>query len=117
MNAWGVYLIASVALVAAFTPRLIGTTQDSREGIDYRMADGISSLLDSLRPGIVLTFSFGAWSTADSAHLSGHLVSLQDGNLTVTMRTRFSLPNATLSPGVQYRAWLEGGSVRVSELG
>jgi hypothetical protein len=96
---------------------LIGATQDSREGSDYREAEGICSVLDSLRPGTVVTFSFGGWSAGDSARLAGQVVSFANGNWTVNMRTQYSLPNVTLSPGVQYRVWLEGNSVRVNEGG
>jgi len=117
MNAWGIYLVASAALVGALTPQLVGVAQDSREGSDYRMADGIRSVLDSLRPGTVVTFSYGALSAGESARLSGHEVSFVNDNLTVAVRTLYSLPNVTLSPGVEYRVWLGGGSVRVGEIG
>lgn len=117
LNAWGIYLVAAAALVAALSPQLIGATQDSREGCDYRTADGIRSLLDSLSPGTVVTFSFGAWSTGDLARLAGHAVSFANGNWRVIMPTRYFLPNVTLSPGAQYKIWLEGDSVRVNELG
>ena len=117
MNSWGIYLIASAALVAALTPQLIGASQDSREACDYRMADGIRSVLDSLRSGTVVTFSFSGWPTPDSAHLTGHAIVFTGANWTVTARTRYSLPNVTLSPGVNYQVWLQGSSVRVSEHG
>ena len=103
--------------MAALTPQLIRATQDSREGCDYRLADGIRSVLDSLHPGTVVTFSFTGWSTGDSAHLTGHAVSFEAGNWTVVMQTRYALPNVTLAPGIEYQVWLEGDSVRVNEPG
>ena len=87
MNAWGVYLIASAALVGALSPQLSGTAEDSREGCDYRVADGMRSVVDSLRPGMAVTISFSDWSTGDPAHLSGHEIRFASGNWTVIMLT------------------------------
>jgi hypothetical protein len=112
-----VYLIASAALIAALTPQLVGATRDSREGSDYRVADGIRSVLDSLRPGTIVTFSFGSWSTGDSARLDGNEVILNYGNGSVALHTRYDLPNITLTPNVSYQVWLEGNRVSVSEAG
>ena len=115
LNAWGVYLIASAALIGSLVPQLARTAQDSREGSDYRVADGIRSVLDSLHPGTVVTFSFG--STGDSARLVGREIILFYGNGTVTLQTRYELPNITLTPEVSYRVWLGGNQVGVSEAG
>jgi len=117
LDTWGVYLIASAALIAALMPPLVGTVQYSREGSDYRIADGIRSVLDSLRPGTVTSFYFGSWSTGDSAHLDGHEVILTYGNGTVALQTRYNLPNVTLSPDVHYQVWLKGNQVDVSGAG
>lgn len=111
------YLIASAALIAALVPQLGGVARDSREGSDYRVADGIRSVLDSLRPGILVTFSFGSWSTGDSARLDGHEVILTYGNGSVVFQTRYDLPNITITPSVSYQVWLEGNRVGVSEAG
>lgn len=111
------YLIASAALMGALLPQLAKTAQDSREGSDYRIADGIRSVLDSLRTGTAITFSFGPWSTEDSARLVGREIILTYGNGTVALQTRYELPNVTLSPGVSYRVWLNGNQVGVSETG
>jgi hypothetical protein len=112
-----VYLIASVALIAVLSPQLGGAAQDSREGSDYRVADGIRSVLDSLRPGTVITFSFGSLSAGDSARLDGNEIILMYGNGTVSLQTRYDLPNVTLVPGVSYQVWLKGDQVGVSEAG
>jgi hypothetical protein len=117
MNAWSVYLIASAALVAVLIPPLAGTLQDSREGSDYRVVEGISSLLNSMQPGTTVTFSIAPWSTRDSARLGGHEVTISDGNGTLAMPSRWTLPNVTVSPGVGYQAWLTGGYVSVSAVG
>jgi len=112
-----VYLIASAALIGALAPQLARTAEDSREGSDYRVADGIRSVLDSLRSGTVVTFSFGTWSTGDSVRLDGREINLMYGNGTVALQTRYELPNMTLVPGISYRVWLVGNLVGVSEAG
>lgn len=117
LNGWGLYLIASAALIAALAPQLAGTTQDSREGSDYRIADGIQSILDSLHPGTVVTFSFGGLPSGDQARLEGHEVILTYGKGAFALRTLFDLPNVTLAPDVSYQAWLEGNEVGVRESG
>ncbi|HYA55555.1 MAG TPA: hypothetical protein VED22_02035 [Nitrososphaerales archaeon] len=111
------YLIASAALIAALVPQMAGTAQDSREGSDYRVADGIRSVLDSLRPGTVITFSFPSWATGDSARLSGNEVIFMYGNESVALQTRYNLPNSTLAPGVSYQVRLKGNMVSVSQAG
>ena len=110
------YLIASAALIAALMPQLAGTAQDSREGTDYRVADGIRSVLDSLRPGTVVTLSFGSW-TGDSARLEGHEITLMDGSGAVALQTRYELPNVTLVPNVSYQVWLNGNGAEVTQAG
>jgi len=112
-----VYLIASAALIAALAPQLAGAAHDSREGSDYRIADGIRSILDSLHPGTVVTFSFGAWPMGDAARLDGHDVNLTYGDGTLVLRTLYDLPNVTLAPNASYQAWLEGNVVGVREIG
>lgn len=111
------YLIASAALIGVLMPQLVGATQDSREGSDYRFADGIRSVLDSLRPGTVVTFSFGSGSMGDSARLDGNEIIFTYGNGTVSLQTQYDLPNVTLVPGVSYQVWLKGNQVGVSEAG
>ena len=117
MNSWGVYLIASVALIGVLSPQLVGVTRDSREGADWRNADGIRAVLDALRPGMVITFSFGAWSTSDEVYIGGNLVSVSYGNGTISLPTTWSLPDVVLSPSVSYRAWLDGDEVQVTRAG
>jgi hypothetical protein len=117
LNSWGVYLIASAALVGALTPQLLGVMEDSREGADWRIADGIRVALDALRPGIALTLSYGTWSSSDTVHLGGREVSIAYGNGTITLPTVWNLPNVTLTPSVSYRAWLSGATVQVTQAG
>jgi hypothetical protein len=112
-----VYLIASAALIAVLSPQLVGAAQDSREASDYRVADGIRSVLDSLRPGTVITFSFGSWSAGDSARLQGREVILTYGNGTVALQTLYEVPSITILPDVSYQLWLKGNHVVVSVAG
>jgi hypothetical protein len=117
LNSWGVYLIASVALVGALTPQLMGVVGDSKEGADWRNADGIHVALDALRPGIVLTLSYGTWSTDDIVHLGGRDVSITYGNGMITFPTVWNLPNVTLTPSMSYCVWLAGTDVQVTQAG
>lgn len=117
LNAWGVYLIASAALVAALVPQLSGTLQDSREGADYRVAEGIQSVLNLLSPGANLTLSFGDWPSSDVARLAGYDVTFDYGNGTLVLPVRWALPDFTLFPGLGYQVWLVNDKVRVTEIG
>ena len=117
LNSWGLYLIASGLLVGMMSPQLLKMTSDSREGSDLRCADGVGAALDSLRPGMAISFSFGSWPWADPIHLGGLQISVVDGNGTMTLPSAWELPNETISPFVSYRAWLAGDLVRVAVAG
>jgi len=98
-------------------PQLSGTFVDSREGADYRVANGIQSVLNLLSQGSSATLSFGEWPSSDIAHLAGHDVVFDYGNGTVVLSVLWALPNVTLSPGVVYRVWLVANNVTVTEVG
>lgn len=117
LNAWGVYLIASAALILVLSPMLTGAARDSREGADWRTADGVRAVLDSLRPGITLDMSFGVSSSADPLRLRGHLISCDYGGGTISLPTRWALPDVTLSPLVNYAVRVSGGEVLVVRSG
>lgn len=117
LNSWGVYVIASAALVLVLSPILIGTANDSREGVDWRNVDAIGTAMDELRPGVTLEISFGSSSSGDVVQLAGHQVSCSYGGGTVSMSSRWTLPEVTLSPSVHYSVWLNGGNVRVAQVG
>ncbi len=117
INSWGIYLIASAVLVSALLPPLLGAAGDSRKGADWRVADGIQHALDSLRPGITLSLSYGSWPLADTVQLDGREISIDYGNGTIRLPSLWNLPFTTLAPSGVYRVWLEGDNVRVSAIG
>lgn len=117
LNSWGVYLVASAALILVLSPQLTGAARGSREGADWRYADGVKNVLDALRPGISVGLSYGASSSGDPLHLEGHRISCAYGSGTISLPTRWALPNATLSPSVNYLVWLSGGEVQVAQVG
>lgn len=114
MNSWGLYIFASVALVLLFTPQLDGVARDARESADWRNVDGVRAVIDSLRPGVAVLFTYGGSFAPDDVRLGGHLVSCPDGNGTISMPVTWPLPNVTLSPSVRYRLALVLGVVRVT---
>lgn len=117
LNSWGVYVIASAALVLVMSPILVGTANDSREGVDWRNVDAIRSAIDELRPGVALGLFFGSSSAGDVVRLAGHQVSCYYGTGTVSLSSRWTLPDVTLSPSVHYTVWLNGENVRVAQVG
>lgn len=117
MNSWGVYLLAAAALVGVLAPQLVGVATLSREAADWRCADGVRAAIDTLRPGMSVVLSFGAWPTDDPVRLGGRAVSIDYGNGTVTFPVQWQVPTLTLSPSASYRAWLAGGEVQVTPVG
>ena len=111
LNSWWVYLLASAALVLLFTPQLAGVATDSRAVADWRNLDGVRAVIDSLRPGLTLQFSFGAGGFSDSIRLGGHTVSSFDGNGTISMAVVWALPNVTLVPSARNSLSLAQGLV------
>lgn len=98
-------------------PSLSSAAQGSRAGADWRSADGVRTVLDSLRPGVTVRFSYGDSPTSDSIRLGGRSVSITYGQGSIVLPTTLELPNATLSPTLGYAAWLQGGVVEVAESG
>jgi len=117
LNAWGAYLIASAALVGVMAPQLVGLARDSREGADWRIADGVRAAIDALRPGTTIILYLGTLSSIDQVHLEGNSISIASGNGTVALATEWSLSNITLAPSHSYRLSLEGNEVQATQVG
>jgi len=96
------------------SPQLTSVASLSREGADWRSADGVAVALGSLRPGVTLVITFGGWPSNDAIVLSGHQVSISYGNGTFELPSRLPLPNITLTPFTSYRVWLSEGDVEVA---
>jgi hypothetical protein len=113
LTSWGLYLLATVALLAILSPMLSGSFQSARVGADSRNLDGVRSVLDGLRPGMRITFSFGEATGSDPIRIEGHLISCTSAAGKMTVPSRWGLPSMIVLPSVAYTAQLEGGSVKV----
>ena len=115
LNSWGLYLLASAALVLLLSPQLFQVVAISRASADWRNLDGARAAIDSLRPGIVVPFSFGASKVSDPLRLQGDEISCADGNGSISMRVGWALPNYTLYPATGYLLSLAQGSLVVAQ--
>jgi hypothetical protein len=106
--------MAALAMTLVLSPALTSAAKDSRQGADWRILDGVRSVLDSLRPGFTAFLIFGAPGTSDSIHLGGHRISISYGGGSILQGSKWTLVNATLLPGVAYRVWLAGGIAQVA---
>ncbi|HEV2138243.1 MAG TPA: hypothetical protein VGR53_05330 [Nitrososphaerales archaeon] len=113
MTSWGLYLLATAALLAILSPMLSGSFQSSTGGADSRNLDGVRAVFDALQPGIRMTFSFGEATGSDPIRIGGHLISCGSAVGNTAVSSRWGLPIMTLLPSVVYSAQLEGGHVKV----
>ena len=113
LTSWGLYLLAMVALLAIVSPMLSGSVQSARVGADSRNLDGVRAVLDGLRPGMKLTFSFGEASGSDPIRIEGHLISCTSAAGKMAVPSRWGLPSMVLLPSVAYSVELEGVLVKV----
>ncbi len=113
LTSWGLYLLATVALLAILSPMLSASFQSARVGADSRNLDGVRAVLDGLRPGMSITFSFGEATGSDQIRIEGHLISCTSAAGTMTMPSKWGLPSMILLPSVEYAVQLDGGSVKV----
>jgi hypothetical protein len=114
LNSWGTYIIAGLALMLVLAPTVESAAYDSREGVDYRNADGVRAVIDSLRPGVSVSFTFGSSSSNDPLRVVGDTIVVSYGRGTVSLQTTWTLPNETLFATVAYVASIDGGVAEVS---
>lgn len=117
LNSWGFYIIAAAALLLVLSPPLLGTAQDARAASDWRSADGVRAILDSLRPGVRVHFSYGGSRGWDNLTLGDRKVSVSYGGGTISLPTRWELTSETLVPAKGYVAFLQGGVAEVVPAG
>jgi hypothetical protein len=117
MNSWGTYLVASSVIVLIVSPLLSGAARASREGADWRETDGLRAVLDGLRPGLTVDFSYGTSPSGDRIHLGGVRISCNYGSGAISLPSRWILPDMTLSPAVGYVASIRDGQVVVFQIG
>ena len=115
-GSWGAYLAAAAALLLVITPAISAAARASRAGADWRYADGVRAVLDSLSPGVTVRFSYGSAPSADEILLAGDTVSIYDGVGFIAFETSHPVPTMFLRPTVSYSAELVGGEVEVSRV-
>ncbi len=117
MNSWGLYLVAAVALVLILTPQLTALTRSSREAADWRYMDGVRYAVDSLQPGIAVNLTSFTPFALDPISFHGNEMICDYGRGTVTLTSRWPLPDLVLSPSSHYVLSLAGGKVAVAQAG
>ena len=111
------YLLSAVSLLLLVSPQLTGATRDSRESADWRNLDGVSTAVNSLRPGMMVNLTYGSLSTGDQIELRGLQFSCSYGNGTLSFSSRWPLPGVNLSASAHYLVWISGGQVEVKPSG
>jgi hypothetical protein len=115
MAGWATYIAASAALLAMLSPTLSGVSAGAAAGSSARTLDGVAAVLDGLRPGLSVNFSFGSPQSCGAVSLHGD--SLTCAPSAVTANVSLPLSAATLAPGVEYTASLMNGEVVVIPVG
>ncbi len=117
MFSWGAYLTASAALLFMLSSPMNGVTKFAHAAEASRTLDGITGVLDGLRPGVSASLYFLPASPGDIVRLGGHEIAYSDPGFELVRTTRWSLPNASLLPQVGYVVWLENGTLMVTRDG
>ncbi len=110
------YLAAAAALLLVVSPAITAAARASRAGADWRYADGVRAVLDSLSPGVTVRFSYGSSPSADEILLAGDTMRIYDGAGFIAFETSHPVPTMSLLPTVPYSAELVGGMVEVSRV-
>ena len=117
MASWGAYLAAAASLVLIMAPPLSEVATGSRTASASRTVDGVGALIDELRPGLSVNFSFGSSGSQERVVLDGRLVTCWIGDSMSAFTSTWMLGEHVLAPGVLYSARLENGSVEVDTYG
>lgn len=112
--AWGVYLVASLLLVAALYPSLDGIAGYAEAYAAESIAAGVCSDLTALRPGMSFTFGFSSLPPSTSISLGPDFVQVKVGSSSTKIPVSLLLPNITLLPGNAYTFALAGTAVEVT---
>ncbi len=111
---WGVYLVASLALVTALTPAIRGVSQFSQEAALGTVVQGVASVVNGLEPGMAASLVLQIPAANASVRLEGHTVVGTLGGIRISQPSSWALPNTTLSYGVVYTLTIEEGRVEVA---
>lgn len=113
LTSWGLYLLASTALLVIAAPMVAGSSQAARMSADSRALDGVRAVLDNLRPGMTATLVFWGSTGSDPIRIEGHSITCTFSSGKMTVLSKWELPSVNLQPTVVYSVWLDGDSVRV----
>lgn len=111
---WSVYFAAAVVLVGTCYPILSGVKSYSCGDSAEETAKGAVEVIDSLAPGMTVTFGFQAPSSGDSIELGGQELTAIWCGESSSFQTAWQLPSAVLTAGVTYHLKLAGGQVEVT---
>jgi hypothetical protein len=114
---WSAYLAASLALIVLLSPGTSAVLIGAQVSAGSRILEGVTELVDGLRPGVNLTLRYGQPAFQARIFTQGHTLAFLSPAFSGSEQCRWALPNATLFPGVKYSVWLAGGSVRFSRDG
>jgi len=113
---WGIYIAASFVLVVVCSPVLDGARGYAYANSAAETGEGVVRVLNSLSPGLVVTFAFHSPAPDGRVEFLGHHVTVTWGGKSSTFETAWLLPNQTLEPNVQYGLRVTGARVEVFEL-
>ncbi len=113
---WGVYLGVAAALIAGMSPHLSQVQSAAGRSAAARALDGVTAVLDGLRPGIRANISFGSEGGAGGILLGGHAITFAGQEPELTAQCSWSLPYYVLEPGRVYSVSLDGSEVSVTRL-
>jgi len=99
------------------SPLLTEVGSGSRVGSAFQAMTGMASVFDELRPGVTAKVSFGPGDPCERVVLLGHLMTCAVAGTSITMRSFQTFQTATLTPGRDYVAEMEGETVRVVAVG
>ncbi|MDG7020930.1 MAG: hypothetical protein JRN23_03250 [Nitrososphaerota archaeon] len=109
-----VYVVAVFGLALMLSRPVALVYSGSQERAAEVAAAGLSSMIDSMSPGMTVVAGLEAFpGVASGASLSGETVVVHFGSSTATARVVWDLARATLVPGREYSFALEGGEVAV----
>ena len=114
---WALYLVASGAFLSvASVPVSIEAQAATRSQVDT-LLDGIAATLNSLVPGLTVTFRYHSRLTNLRVWVDGHAVGAVSSSLLVERNLSWWSPLYSLQTDVTYLASLNPGGLSIVEKG
>ena len=114
---WALYLVASGAFLSmASVPVSMEAQAATRIQVDS-LLDGISAILNSLVPGLIVTLRYHSWLTNLSVWVDGHEVRAASSSLVAERSLSWWSQPYSLQTDVTYLASLSSGGLRIVEKG